>query len=449
MKRTIKILLLVCLFMLVYSLGKVTFASETNGQTTFYDYEIRNNQAIITNVKFEFKDNTEYNSMRIPKEINGYPVIAFEISEQDTNYSSQDGMLFSKDKTILYSYPKGKKLKNYTIPNTVTKIQEWAFYKCENIETVVIPSGIKLIPCGAFSYCSNLSKINIPVGVTKIAEGALEETSLVDVIIPNTVTEILAGAFSNCSNLKTLTIPSSVKFMEDGSNADGVFFWDMEGEPLLNRITLNVEKDSYAEEYAKKKNIKYNIINSKEDSKTPISLLNNEIKIESTTNVIPENTKLLVKEVTTGNNYNIVSQALETDVNKFVLYDISLESNNAKIQPNGKVKISIPVPNGFDKNNISVYRVEDKENKIEYSTKIEKMEEKEYAVFETDHFSNYVIAEKTTKVEQLQETQKQENLQHKLDNEPKTGIINVVSIVSIIVAVSLIGFTVCQKKMYK
>ena len=123
MKRTIKILLLVCLFMLVYSLGKVTFASETNGQTTFYDYEIRNNQAIITNVKFEFKDNTEYNSMRIPKEINGYPVIAFEISEQDTNYSSQDGILFSKDKTILYSYPKGKKLKIYPQPKTVTNSQ--------------------------------------------------------------------------------------------------------------------------------------------------------------------------------------------------------------------------------------------------------------------------------------------------------------------------------------
>lgn len=449
MKRTIKILLLVCLFMLVCSLGKVTLASETNGQTTFYDYEIRNNQAIITNVKFEFKDNTERNSMLIPKQISGYPVIAFEISEQDTNYSSQDGILFNKDKTILYSYPKGKNLKNYTIPNTVTKIQEWAFYGCENIETVVIPSGIKLIPCGAFSYCSNLSKINMPVGVTKIEEGAFEETSLVDVIIPNTVTEILAGAFANCSNLKTLTIPSSVKFMEDGSNADEVFFWDMEGEPLLNRITLNVEKDSYAEEYAKKKNIKYNIINSKEDSKTPISLLNNEIKIEYTTNVIPENTKLLVEEVTSGNNYNIVSKALETDVNKFVLYDISLESNNAKIQPSGKVKISIPVPNGFDKSNISVYRVEDNGNKIEYATKIEKMEEKEYAVFETDHFSNYVIVEKTTKVEQPQETQKQENLQHKLDNEPKTGIINVVSIVSVIVAVSFIGFAICKKKMYK
>ena len=420
MKRTIKILLLAVIIIAIGFSAKGVFAT-TTGEYENLTFEMSNNQITITGYKGNITD------VVIPSEIDDYPVTAI------------------KENAFLDC----KTLKSIKISDSINKLGEAIFMYCESLSDVTLPKNIKTIPANLFCGCNNLTNVTIPTGVTKIDGGAFDGSGVVDVVIPNTVTEIWYGVFSDCSNLKTVTIPSSVTFLGDDGNGDELFVWDMEGEPLKNRITLYVEKGSYAEEYAKKKNIKYNIINSKEDTKTPISLSNNEIKMDTTTNVIPENTKLLVKEVTTGNNYNIVSKALETDVNKFVLYDISLESNNAKIQPNGKVKISIPVPNGFDKNNISVYRVEDKGNKIEYSTKIEKMEEKEYAVFETDHFSNYVIAEKTTKVEQLQETQKQENLQHKLDNEPKTGIINVVSIVSIIVAVSLIGFTVCQKKMYK
>lgn len=420
MKKTIKILLLAVIMTAIVFSTKGVFAT-TTGEYENLTFEMSNNQITITGYKGNITD------VVIPSEIDDYPVTA--ISDN----------AFSNCKT----------LKSIKLSDSINKLGEAIFMYCESLSDVTLPKNIKTIPSNLFCGCTNLTNVTIPAGVTKIDGGAFDGSGVIDVIIPNTVTEIWYGVFSDCPNLKTVTIPSSVTFLGDDGNGDELFVWDMEGEPLKNRITLYVEKGSYAEEYAKKENIKYVITNSSEDTKTPISLSNNEIKIESTTNVIPENTKLLVKEVTTGNNYNIVSQALETDVNKFVLYDISLESNNAKIQPNGKVKISIPVPNGFDKSNISVYRVEDNGNKIEYATKIEKMEGKEYAVFETDHFSNYVIAEKTTKVEQSQETQKQENLQHKLDNEPKTGIINVVSIVSVIVAVSLIGFTVCKQKMYK
>lgn len=420
MKKTIKILLLAVIIIAIGFSAKGVFAT-TTGEYENLTFEMSNNQITITGYKGNISD------VVIPSEIDDYPVTAISNNA------------FSNCKT----------LKSIKISDSINKLGEAVFMYCENLSDVTLPKNIKTIPANLFCGCTNLTNVTIPTGVTKIDGGAFSETGVADVVIPNTVTEIWYGVFSDCPNLKTVTIPSSVTFLGDDGNGDELFVWDMEGEPLKNRITLYVEKGSYAEEYAKKENIKYVITNSSEDTKTPISLSNNEIKMDTTTNVIPENTKLLVEEVTSGNNYNIVSKALETDVNKFVLYDISLESNNAKIQPNGKVKISIPVPNGFDKSNISVYRVENNGNKIEYATKIEKMEEKEYAVFETDHFSNYVIAEKITKIEQPQETQKQENLQHKLDNEPKTGIINVVSIVSVIVAVSFIGFAICKKKMYK
>lgn len=417
MKKTIKILLLAVIIIAICFSAKGVFAT-TTGEYENLTFEMSNNQITITGYKGNITD------VVIPSEIDDYPVTAISNNA------------FSNCKT----------LKSIKISDSINKLGEAIFMYCENLSDVTLPKNIKTIPANLFCGCTNLTNVTIPAGVTKIDGGAFSETGVVDVVIPNTVTEIWYGVFSDCPNLKTVTIPSSVTFLGDDGNGDKLFVWDMEGEPLKNRITLYVEKGSYAEEYAKKENIKYVITNSTEDTKTPISLSNNEIKMDTTTNVIPENTKLLVEEVTSGNNYNIVSKALETDVNKFVLYDISLESNNAKIQPSGKVKISIPIPNGFDKNNISVYRVEDNGNKIEYTTKVENIDEKEYAVFETDHFSNYVIAEKTTKVEKQQETQKQENTQHILDNEPKTGVESKIILVEVVLFVSLIGLIVCKKK---
>jgi hypothetical protein len=41
--------------------------------------------------------------------------------------------------------------------------------------------------------------------------------------------------------------------------------------------------------------------------------------------------------------------SLGDSTNKIVAYDINLLSNGVKVQPNGKVKISIPIPNGFNR----------------------------------------------------------------------------------------------------
>lgn len=448
MKLNTKILLSMLLAVILILLCNNVFATETLNYNGLFEYEINNNEIIITKVNFDFVENSNNNSMRIPSQIDGSPIIGFNISADDTKYASQDGVLYNKDKTILYSYPKGKNASSFTIPSTVKKIQNWAFCRCENLEEVKIPSGITNIPEGAFAQSYNLTSVTIPTGVKDIGASAFSETSLIEVVIPNTVTKIWYGAFFDCPNLKTVTIPSSVTFLGDDGNGDGIFDWDMEGELLINRIILRVEEGSYAKKYAQNNKIKYEIIDTKENEK--VNLSNNSIKIDTTTNVIPKNTKLLVEEVSSGNNYNIVTEAIEQDVNKFILYDISLESNNAKIQPNGKVKVSIPLPTNYDKTKIVVYRVEDNGNKVEYTTKIENINNQDYVVFETDHFSNYVVAEKKSVNEmQNEQTKKEEKEEHILDNEPKTGIISIVSILAVAIALSIVGVVISKNKMYK
>ena len=155
-----------------------------------------------------------------------------------------------------------------------------------------------------------------------------------------------------------------------------------------------------------------------------------KIKLDTTTAVIPENTKLVAEEVKSGDNYNTVVKVIEKEVSKFVLYDINLMHDNAKIQPNGKVKISIPVPEGYNTSKIVVYRIAEDGTKTKYDTTINDG----YITFETDHFSNYVVAEETER-STVNETISNEN---KLDNEPKTGEVAI----KLFIGIGLVAFVV-------
>lgn len=178
------------------------------------------------------------------------------------------------------------------------------------------------------------------------------------------------------------------------------------------------------------------------------------IKLDTTADIVPSGTKIVVEKVTTGASYNVVVTALGNAVSKFELYDISLKNNNATIQPNGKVKVSIPVPSGYDTSKIIVFYVADNGTKTKYDTTVKDG----YVIFETDHFSNYVVAEETTTTESsntsetTSDTTSTEgtnttNTTHKLDNTPKTGEeTNFTSIVTVMISVlSAIGLAITKR----
>ncbi len=75
------------------------------------------------------------------------------------------------------------------------------FSEFENLTDVYLPDSLKIIDDAAFFGCLNLKKINIPNSVTKIGEFAFALSGLEAVIIPKSVTEIDEGAFAACENL--------------------------------------------------------------------------------------------------------------------------------------------------------------------------------------------------------------------------------------------------------
>lgn len=106
-------------------------------------------------------------------------ICEINVSDDNTNYSSENGIVFNKDKTTIICYPKYKDETSYTIPNSVTSIGDCAFRECNRLTSITIPSSVKSIGEYAFSACSRLKSV----------------------IIPNSVKIIDNYVFKNCSGL--------------------------------------------------------------------------------------------------------------------------------------------------------------------------------------------------------------------------------------------------------
>jgi hypothetical protein len=181
-----------------------------------------------------------------------------EVSENNQNYYSKDGVLFSKDMRFLIKCPEGKK-GTYTIPEGVTVIEFFAFSGCSGLTSITIPKGVKIGTC-AFEGCLGLTSITIPKSVRSIEWNAFKDTALYknkdnwnngvlyigkclitadpDVVpseytIKDDTRLISDYAFCKCKSLTSITIPESVTKI--GYNA----FWGVFcGCENLTSITL-------------------------------------------------------------------------------------------------------------------------------------------------------------------------------------------------------------------
>ena len=183
-------------------------------------------------------------------------LMSITVANGNTNYSSANGLLLSKDGKTLIRGVKGNVtipssvtnigsyafdgcyngLTSMTIPSSITDIGEEAFYGCSSLTNVTIPDSVVNIGDGAFYGCSGLTSVTIPqcvcssrirtifsssylsitnviivAGVTNIGNYTFSDCRrLTSVTIPDGVTSIGDYAFCNCSGLTSVTIPNSV-----------------------------------------------------------------------------------------------------------------------------------------------------------------------------------------------------------------------------------------------
>ncbi len=229
------------------------------GEYTFAYCDKLTSVIIPENVKsignFAFYNSYKLTSIDIPKNVTAIGKWAFgscdsdsssvttsiNVDSENANYSSEDGVLFNKDKTTLIRCPGGI-AGNYTVPGSVTTIEDGAFTCCSTLTSVTIPPSVTTIESSAFANCINLASIDIPQSVIKAGSEAFERTKWMedqpDGVIyigkalykykgkmpENTTVKILEGttsigisAFDNCSNLVSISIPRSVSTIENAA----------------------------------------------------------------------------------------------------------------------------------------------------------------------------------------------------------------------------------------
>ena len=138
------------------------------------------------------------------------------VSENSPYLSVDDGILYSKDKSVLYMYPSGRENVEFTVPDFVSSIAK-----------------------GAFENALYLKKITIPDTVLDIRSQAFRDSVLEEISLENAVETIGAGAFWACRKLKKIEIPASVKKVGEGC---------FEGCEKLETVILDSDPDSWGDD---------------------------------------------------------------------------------------------------------------------------------------------------------------------------------------------------------
>ena len=304
--------------------------------------------------------------------------------------------------------------KNTVLPNDITSIGACAFYGCRNLTSITIPNSVTSIGSEAFYGCTGLISVTIPSSVTSIGESAFGYHVTFDdgeIKIPNFKIYCYAGTAGEqyakdngfeyeilkeeCSHkLKHITVPASctVNGMEydlctecgDTFNSKVIAAlghswgnWYVSKQPTESADGEETRKCTRCSAIETRKIEKLKTV---KDEKTGVEII---YKDEFENGV-----DLEVSQVFDGKSFQLIS-ANYGDV-KSAVFDISTYKEGVKVQPNGKIKVRIPLPQGFGGGNIFVCYVDSENGEVQ---KIKATVNGGYVEFEAEHFSEYAVVE--------------------------------------------------------
>ncbi|WP_294384476.1 dockerin type I repeat-containing protein [uncultured Ruminococcus sp.] len=217
---------------------------------------------------------------------------SINVDESNSVYSSDAGILFSKDFTSLIYYPRKKAGEEYIVPEYVRKLGRSAFSQPANLLSL--------------KFGSPLEK----VGYASIFNGSIEEAEYP--VYPEPSSKI--ALFTWCEKLTKVYISKDVKWMNDEDFNES------------RNVTLYVYNNSYALNWAKEHDFAYVIM-----EETPIEK-----------DLVDEGTGIKVKGTMDPDAALKVEKLENTFENSVATYDITLQKDGIAIQPDGAITIKIP-----------------------------------------------------------------------------------------------------------
>ncbi len=142
----------------------------------------------------------------------GIGITATNVEPGRESYTSENGVLFTKDMETVVTYPAGKADTSYTLPSTVKVIADQAMRNNPNMTELIMPEGLE-----------------------KIGEMALASSALTSIELPSTVNSIGGAAFFYGLKLTEFKVASGNKWFrsEDG------FLIENDAEKIVAAIPMS------------------------------------------------------------------------------------------------------------------------------------------------------------------------------------------------------------------
>ena len=382
--------------------------------------------------EYSFSYNNKIETVIIPANVEFIKEFAFgscynlEKFEVDTNSgffsADESGVLFNKDKTKLIQYPNGKKDVEYKVPDSVETLGVYSLTGLLDLQKLTLNANIKNIEYGAVGLNPALTEICIPESAQSVGYGAFIYSMFIENICIRSMNAVYDELALSIGNVKIAV--SQEEFIEIGERYVAAKDKETENE-IANEInstliytedllypTIYCHAGSTAEAYAIEYGAPYVLTHFFEDEwfydeenkycyrkcihcdEREISEDIGDIEIEAPANPDTDFTVDVVED------YVIIEETISnnvtTDFEIVKAFDINLKNKDGvHVQPNGTVKVKLP--NDWSKNGVyKVYRVNDDGT----LTDMNAYRQGSHMVFETDHFSIYVIVNESEKTDE-------------------------------------------------
>ena len=195
---------------------EVTVPGEVDGHkvTKLGIFTFTGEYKVLPGLGGKYENNKTITSITVPSSVNKMYYVMFGYMEalekiivdsDNSTYTSRDGVLFSKDMTVLYLYPRSKRYKSYVVPEETTDLEEGAIYGNKYITDIDL-NHIKSLIAVSIQGCSNLKRVDFGDSCTKITNGVISNCeNLEEIQLPSTLTELKYIVFF-CEKLSTVRL---------------------------------------------------------------------------------------------------------------------------------------------------------------------------------------------------------------------------------------------------
>ena len=175
------------------------------------------------------------------------------VAEENTAYASVDGVLFTKDLKEILCYPAARTDESFTLPKETEKYDEKEIFVCEKLKDIHVEEGNSKYSSydGCIYNKEKTLLLTIPEAKTEVkvpGTVVLDNTTfdsrsnITKIELEEGITTVMPYVFNYCTGIKELYLPDSLESIEaDAFNGVN-----------LKQVTVYGNRGTYAEEFAKK-----------------------------------------------------------------------------------------------------------------------------------------------------------------------------------------------------